>query len=166
MYVSMCAGEIFTLSCLLWGLCGWEMWMAAERWQRIRPPTCQKGEHGLRDKWELDPWPLGRGSSGQRRLLGHQEGLWGVWGAKQIMVPPLLYLCLGNASRSWNCRSGAAVTAAVKSPAPLEQHWGLSHGAPENMGSVSRVGAPAAPLGTSRMGLGCTCTVPGCHEVG
>lgn len=97
---------------------------------------------------------------GQERFLGHQQGLQGVWAAAQVMVPSLLYLCLGNAT------SGAAVTAAGECPAPLEQHWGFSHGAPESVGGVSRVGAATAPLGTSEMGLGCTCTVPACQEVG
>lgn len=54
---------------------GWmQGWLQSSGRESISPMS-QKGEHGLGDRWELDPWPLGRGSSRQKRLLGHQEGL-------------------------------------------------------------------------------------------
>lgn len=56
----------------------------------------QEGEYGLRDRLELDLWPLGRGSSTQERLLGHQERLQGVWVAKvdgAISALPLPWRC-------------------------------------------------------------------------
>lgn len=123
--MSVCVQVGFPLPRASCGVCvderfAWlDAWMAAEQLQRFHVT----GGRVWPERWELDLWPLGRGSIRQERLLGHQEGLWGVWRAKQLVVLSLLHLCLGNVSRSWNCRSGAALTAAVKSPAPLEQHF-------------------------------------------
>lgn len=77
--------------------------------------------------------------------MGNSGGLKGSQGAKWLMVPPLLYLCLGNAGSSRNCKSGVAVTAAVEPSAALEQHWALSCDAPEGTGGREQGGGTHSP---------------------
>lgn len=109
---------------------------AAKWWQRIRPRRA--AERRAR---------MGSVASGERQdrcVFG--VGLSGGFGgAKRLLVLSLLYLCLANARRSWNCKSRVAVTAAGKPPVSLEQYRGLLCDAPVGARGHKKGGGTHAP---------------------
>lgn len=137
MYVSMCAAGLSTPSCLMWGLCGWETWMAECMYgyravAEDQSPLATERRAWLERQVEIGSWPLKRDSSRQERLLGHQKGsLRGKTDDSAISALPVpwkcqqeqeLQICIScHCCYEVSCTPGAA----------------LSHGAPESMGDVS-----------------------------